>query len=79
VDPSSVFAIIGLTRTGTNVSITWSAVTNKVYNVESKTSLALTDWQPVPPGITNTNGAATLSTNLPFASPDGFLRVRVIP
>jgi Metallo-peptidase family M12B Reprolysin-like len=79
VDASSKLAILSIDRVGASVVITWSAVVNKVYSVETNASPASTNWQPVPPNVTNSSGATNLSTSVPIASPDGFLRVRLAP
>lgn len=79
VDASSKFAITSMVRAGNNTTITWSAVGGKIYSVESNVSLAGTNWQSVPPNVTNSSGATNLSTNVPIATPEGFLRVLVAP
>lgn len=79
VDASSKFAITSMVRAGNNTTITWSAVGGKIYSVESNGSLAGTNWQSVPPNVTNSSGATNLSTNVPIATPEGFLRVLVAP
>jgi hypothetical protein len=80
VDASSVFAITSVTRVGTNVSITWSAVGGKSYAVDSLASLGATNnWQPVGLSLLAPPGATSLSTNTFLADPEGFLRVRLVP
>lgn len=76
-DASSKLAITSFQRSGSNVVVTWSAVPNVTYRVESKGTLTATNWQPVPPDLTAPPGATNMGTNVTFPGPEGFLRVRV--
>ena len=76
-DASSKFAILSIGRAGANVSIAWSAVSNKGYHLDSKGSLA-TNWQTIVSNIVATNTGA-MGINIGMPGPDGFLRVRLAP
>jgi hypothetical protein len=75
----SVFAITSFSRSAANVSVTWSAVSNKIYQVQTNGNLAGSVWQSAGPNVTNSSGAASLSNNIPMADPAGFLRVLLVP
>jgi hypothetical protein len=60
LDSSSSFRITSIERNGTNAMVTWSAVTNKVYQLQGKTSLGALTWSnlSVPPVTAISNSAS---------------------
>ena len=60
LDSSSSFRITAIERNGTNTTVTWSAVTNKVYQLQGKTSLGALTWSnlSVPPVTAISNSAS---------------------
>jgi hypothetical protein len=60
VDPSSSFRITAIERNGTNTTVTWSAVSNKVYQLQGKPSLGALTWSnlSVPPVTAISNSAS---------------------
>ncbi len=59
-----------------NISITWSAVSNLVYRVQSKTNLVNTNWADLSPLVTATNTTATFVE--PVGNGNRFYRVMLI-
>lgn len=77
-DPSgvdSLFKIDDITRSGTNVVICWSSVSNRTYSLFGASSLTSNDWRIVDSGITST---VPLNAHAVPPPPDGqFFKVGV--
>ena len=73
-------SFLSLTRTGTNITFTWSCVPTLVYQVQSSTNLATTNWSNLGGTITATSFVMTTTdTNAAIASPRRFYRLRQLP
>lgn len=70
--------IASLTRTNSDVKLTWTSFTNGVYRVEYNPSLAATNWTPLLPEFMAT-GDITSFTNATGNEMQGYYRVRLLP
>jgi MBG domain (YGX type) len=69
----------GLTGAGTaNVTITWSAVSNRTYRIQYKTNLTAPNWTDLPPDVTATGGTASYTDHPGTAGPR-FYRAVLLP
>ena len=59
-------------------TFTWSAITNKMYEIQSATSLAPPNWTNLGVNVTATNSAMTLSESI-GVNPIQFYRVVLLP
>lgn len=74
--PPPAPAFQGIAVSGGSVSLTWSAATNDVYQLQFKTDLASTNWVNVGGPVTATNTSLTaLDTNALALSSQRFYRV----
>ena len=62
---------------GSNVQLTWTAVSNMTYRVEFNPDLGPTNWSAVPGDVTSTGNSASKLD--PLTSSNRFYRVRVLP
>jgi hypothetical protein len=70
-----LFKIDDITRSGTNVVICWSSVSNRTYSLFGASSLTSNDWRIVDSGITST---VPLNAHAVPPPPDGqFFKVGV--
>jgi len=70
--------ILSLTGAGTaNALITWSAVSNGVYRVQSKADLSTTSWTEMVGDVTATSSTASKTDTR--VGPHQFYRIRVVP
>jgi hypothetical protein len=53
----------------TNVTITWTSISNSVYRVQYKSSLVSTSWLDLSPDVTATGGTASFTDHPGTASP----------
>ncbi len=71
--------ILGVNKSGTNVFITWSALSNAVYQVQYVGAFpGGTNWLNLSPDITATNVTAS-AVDSPGNAPQRFYRVMVVP
>jgi hypothetical protein len=63
---------------GTNVVITWTSVSNSVYQVQHKTNLASANWTDLSPTVTATGSTASYTDHPADARPR-FYRVALLP
>lgn len=61
---------------GTNISLTWSADSNLVYQVQSKTNLLDATWSDLVPQVSATNSTATFVE--PIGPGNKFYRVKLV-
>ena len=74
-EPPTAPVIQSIVGAGTpNVVVTWSSVSNRVYRVQYKSSLASTTWLNLAPDVTATGKTASY-TDHPGAAPQRFYRV----
>jgi hypothetical protein len=78
MDAGSVFRVVSIARSGSQVSIEWDSVAQKTYQVESTTSLANPDWLPVAEGSVTAAGSRS-SQSVTILGDRIFLRVRLVP
>jgi hypothetical protein len=69
--------ILSVTENGTNVFITWSALSNATYQVQYVPAFNGTNWQNLTPEITATNSTATMMDS-PGNARQRFYRVQVM-
>ena len=74
----SVPTILSIVQvSSTNVVITWSSVSNSVYRVQYKASLASTNWISLTPDVTATGSTASY-TDHPAGAPQRYYRVLLV-
>jgi hypothetical protein len=62
---------------GSNIRLTWTAISNTIYRLEYKTDLGLADWSILSGDVTSlSNTASKLDT---LTTSNRFYRVRVLP
>lgn len=66
-------------KTGTNVTLTWTAVSNVSYRVQLKTNLTDAGWNDLQPSVTAVSSNASYSYAEPPTSSQRFYRVMVLP
>lgn len=71
--------ITSLTLAGTNVTVTFSAVSNQTYVVEGRDELVAGLWTTVSRDVAGTGGMVTLTHPVPANLPRQFYRVRQLP
>ena len=83
---SNTFAVVVRSRpllhvsiSGNTSTLTWNAISNVTYLVQSKTNLSNVNWQPIGPQIIATNSVGTATDNFFSNVPQRFYRVMVIP
>ena len=59
VAPSNTPVILSLVKADTNVVITWTSISSEVYRVQSKPTLAGTNWTDLAPDVTATTNTAS--------------------
>src|SRR6185369_17194257 len=57
VTPSPVIQSVGVA--GDSLTFTWSAIAGKIYQLQYKSDLAETSWNPVPGDVVATGGHAS--------------------
>ncbi len=81
-DPTSMadaFRVTSITQADGIITITWSAVSGKTYQLEGADSLAPPNWQPVGAPVT-ANSASASQTHAGFAGKsESFYRVKLVP
>ena len=77
-DPWQAPTITGITPSAGNVRLNWTALTNGIYRVDSKSSLAAANWTALSPNVTATNNGASLQF-IPAGGPAGYYRVAQLP
>ena len=60
------------------VTLTWTSVTNQIYRVEYKPSLAATNWTELLPDVTATGSTASSADN-PLGDTERYYRVVLLP
>lgn len=80
-DPNAHGSVFGINRveiTGGSISIAWSSVSGREYQLEGSDDLTAATWQPL--GEPITAGSATTQTTITVSTaPKMFYRVRVLP
>lgn len=71
--------ITSLAVAGTNVTLTFSTVSNQTYIVEQRDELVAGTWTSVSGNVTGTGGIVTLTNPIPANLPKRFYRVRQLP
>ncbi len=74
--PPVIQSIVGAGTS--NVVITWTAVSNRIYRVQFKALLGSTSWQDFSPDVTAVGGTASFTDHPGNASPR-FYRVAMLP
>ena len=62
---------------GTNVVLTWTAVSNTTYRLEVNPNLTPSNWNALPGDVLGTNNTASKLD--PLTPSNRFYRVRIIP
>jgi uncharacterized repeat protein (TIGR03803 family) len=76
---SSAPKILAETKAGNTLTLTWSAVAGKSYQLQSLTNLATTNWINLGAVIPATNATATASDTIGSPGPRKFYRVFQLP
>ena len=67
-----------ITLTGSNVLLTWNAISGASYRVQYKTNLLSASWSDVPGDVTAAGPTAS-KTNMGVADPQRYYRLQVVP
>ncbi len=79
MDSSSTFKVKTIERNGNSLTITWSSVSGKKYQVEAATLLNPITWQIVGEVLTANSGETTKAVTVPAEASAYFLRVNLVP
>jgi hypothetical protein len=79
MDSSSTFNVKTIERNGNSLTITWSSVSGKKYQVQATTQLNPSSWQDVGEVLTANSGLSTKTVNVPADAAAYFVRVNLIP
>jgi len=74
--PRPVFT--GIAIANGNVTLTWTSVSNRTYEVESNTNLNSNTWDPLVPLVTASSNSATYTETF-SDNPQRFYRVKLLP
>ena len=77
LDASSLFEVLSITRTGPAVTVSFSSVNGKSYQLETSTTLGALSWNPIGSPLTATGAQSSLSDPTGGSDPKRFYRVRV--
>ncbi|MFM8653921.1 MAG: thrombospondin type 3 repeat-containing protein, partial [Verrucomicrobiota bacterium] len=76
MDPSSSFKTGAMSRDGNSVTISWSSVSGKTYQVQKRASLTSGSWVDVGGPITATSGSSSATVDVSDAPNACFLRIK---
>ncbi len=76
MNPGSSFRTGTMSRTGNFVTISWSSVSGKTYQVQKRASLTSGSWVDVGPPITATSGSSSTTVDVSDAPNSCFLRIK---
>jgi hypothetical protein len=79
MDSSSTFNVKTIERNGNSLTITWSSVSEKKYQVQAATQLNPSSWQGVGEVLTANSGLSTKTVTVPADAAAYFVRVNLIP
>ena len=75
---ASLLKMLPVTKSSANVTVRWQSVSNKIYQVSSRTNLVLGAWQSLGSTVTATNTTAQL-IDANGTNTTRFYRVQVLP
>jgi hypothetical protein len=79
MDSSSTFNVKTIGRNGNSITITWSSVSGKKYQLQATTQLNPSSWQDVGEVLTANSGLSTKTVTLPDDAAAYFVRVNLMP
>ena len=79
MDSSSTFNVKTIERNGNSLTITWSSVSEKKYQVQAATQLNPSSWQDVGEVLTANSGLSTKTVTVPADASAYFVRVNLVP
>jgi hypothetical protein len=79
MDSSSTFNVKTIERNGNSLTITWSSVSEKKYQVQAATQLNPSSWQGVGEVLTANSGLSTKTVTVPADASAYFVRVNLVP
>jgi hypothetical protein len=79
MDSSSTFKVKTIERNGNSLTITWSSVSGKKYQVQAATQLNPSSWQDVGEVLTANSGLSTKTVTVPADASAYFVRVNLVP
>jgi hypothetical protein len=79
MDSSSTFNVKTIERNGNSLTITWSSVSGKKYQVQAATQLNPSSWQDVWEVLTANSGLSTKTVTVPADASVYFVRVNLVP
>jgi hypothetical protein len=79
MDSSSTFNVKTIERNGNSLTITWSSVSGKKYQVQAATQLNPSSWQDVWEVLTASSGLSTKTVTVPADASVYFVRVNLVP
>ncbi|HTA30883.1 MAG TPA: thrombospondin type 3 repeat-containing protein, partial [Candidatus Cybelea sp.] len=77
-DPNSLLKMTSITRAANGATVVWESVTNRHYQVFSRTNLTSGAWQAVG-GVITPTGASTQYLDTTGTNGTRFYRVQVLP
>ena len=76
----STFKVGEMTRSGTNLTISWPSVAGKKYQVQTATQLGANSWQNAGEVVTpSVSGTSTVTVPVAADAPSCFVRVNLLP
>jgi hypothetical protein len=79
MDSFSTFKVKTIERNGNELSITWSSVSGKKYQVQGTTQINPSSWQDEGEVVTANSGVSTKTLTVPFDAPTYFIRLNLVP
>jgi hypothetical protein len=79
MDSSSTFKVKTIERNGNELTITWSSVSGKKYQLQATTQLNPSSWQDVGEVLTANSGLSTKTVTVPADASAYFVRVNLVP
>jgi hypothetical protein len=79
MDSSSTFKVKTIERNGNELTITWSSVSGKKYQLQATTQLNSSSWQDVGEILTANSGLSTKTVTVPADAASYFVRVNLVP
>jgi hypothetical protein len=79
MDSFSTFKVKTIERNGNSLTITWSSVSGKKYQVQAATQLNPSSWQDVWEVLTASSGLSTKTVPVPADASVYFVRVNLVP
>ena len=79
MDSSSTFNVKTIERNGNSLTITWSSVSGKKYQVQAATQLNPSSWQNVWEVLTANSGLSTKTVTVPAGASAYCVRVNLVP